>query len=210
MSHVVSHVAPRAARRGGFTLVEAAVVVAIMGILLAMGMPAMSKWLLARRAASAAVFYQDGMVMARNQAIAHNSASRLALTENANGQMDWRVDICLPNLATPCDDDHGTWSTVDSAVAGFKSVGRSAQAMPGEADMAQSLAPSGATDVYFTPLGWVDARVAPRLASITIAPAARRQGAFPRTAVVLTLGGIAAVCNPDAADHTARKCPPSA
>jgi type IV fimbrial biogenesis protein FimT len=197
------------AQGAGFTLVEAAVVVAIMGILLAVGMPPMSKWLLARKAAASAVFYQDGFAFARNQAIARNAASRLVLIENAaNGQMDWRVDVCLPNLATPCDDGHGTWSTTSTAVAGFTSVQRSAAAMPGEGEIAQSFTPSGATEVYFNALGWVNGNVTPRLTRIGIAPAPNRANAFRPLAVAVTLGGIASVCDPAAAAHATRGCPP--
>lgn len=198
------------ARGAGFTLVEAAIVLAIMGILLAVGMPAMSKWLLGRKAAAAAVFYQDGVAFARNQAIARNAASRVVLIENAaNGQMDWRVDVCVPNLTAVCDDVTGTWSTTSSAVGGFTSVQRSAAAMPGDGEMTQSFTPSGATEIYFTPLGWVNGTVGSRLTRIDISPAASRAGAFRPLAVAVTLAGMASVCDPGAADHGTRKCPPS-
>jgi len=196
-------------RAGGFTLVEAAVVVAIMGIMLAIGMPSMSDWLLARKASAAAVFYQDGLAFARNQAIAHNSNSRLVLSENArSGQMDWRVDICQQTPDLQCDDDHGVWSSASSPVAGFRSVLRSAEAMPGEGQLSQSFLPSGATEIYFTPLGWVDARVSPRLTRIGINPATGHERAFKPLAVAVTLAGVASVCEPDAAAHSTRKCPP--
>jgi type IV fimbrial biogenesis protein FimT len=205
---------PRLAR--GFTLIEAVVVVAIMGIVLSVGLPSMSNWLLGRKALAAAVFYQDGFTLARNTAIAHNSHSRLVLTENAvNGKMDWRVDICFPTSGIPCNGDTGTWSTATTAADGdpdpdqvFRSIGRSAEAMPGEGDLGLALTPSGATDVYFTPLGWVDTTVSPRLARIDLAPSLTRAHAFAPLAVVLTLAGIAAVCDPAAAAHDVRGCPP--
>ena len=201
---------------GGFTLIEAAVVVAIMAIVLAVGMPSMSNWLLGRKALAAAVFYQDGFTLARNTAIAHNSHSRLVLTENAaNGKMNWRVDICFPTSATPCNDDTGSWSTATAAAGGdpdpnqgFRSIVRSAGTMPGEGDLAQAVSPSGATDVYFTPVGWVDTNVAPHLARIDLAPALARAHAFTPLAVVLTLAGIASICDPSAAAHDVRGCPP--
>lgn len=196
-------------RARGFTFVEAALVVTIMGILLAVGMPSMSDWLLGRKAQAAAVFYQDGLAFARNQAIAHNSNSRLVLSANAaNGQLNWRVDICQQTQDVQCDDEHGTWSSADSAVAGFRSVLRSAEAMPGEGALAQTLTPSGVTDIYFTPLGWVDGRVTPRLTRIDIAPAPAREGAFRPLAVAVTMAGIATVCDPRAAAHATRGCPP--
>jgi type IV fimbrial biogenesis protein FimT len=200
----------------GFTLIEAAVVVAIMGIVLAVGLPSMSNWLLGRKALAAAVFYQDGFTLARNTAVAHNSHSRLVLTENAaNGKMDWRVDICFPSTGTPCNADTGSWSTAAAAATGdpdpdqgFRSIVRSAQAMPGERDLAQSVSPSGATEVYFTQLGWVDTNVAPHLMRVDMGPSLARANAFQPLAVVLTLAGIAALCDPAAPVHDVRGCPP--
>ena len=200
----------------GFTLIEAVVVVAIMGIVLSVGLPSMSDWLLGRKALAAAVFYQDGFTLARNTAIAHNSHRRLVLTENAaNGKMDWRVDICFPTSGTPCNDEVGGWSTAVAAAAndpdpnqGFRSIVRSAQAMPGEGDLAQVLNPSGATDVYFTALGWVDTNVAPHVARIDLAPSLARAHAFQPLSVVLTLAGIASICDPAAPAHDVRGCPP--
>jgi type IV fimbrial biogenesis protein FimT len=195
------------ARGAGFTVVEAAVVLVIIGILMAVGMPSMSNFLLGRKAAAAAVFYQDGLAFARNQAIVHNSNSRLVLVENAaNGQMDWRVDLCVQTTDVICDDDHGSWSTTSSPVLGFKSVLRSAAALPAESAMAQSFLPSGATEIYFTPLGWIDSRVTPRLTRIDLAPT--RANAFKPLAIVVTLAGIASVCDPNAVLHGTRRCPP--
>jgi type IV fimbrial biogenesis protein FimT len=210
--HAVTH--RRTAR--GFTLIEAAVVVAIMGIVLSVGLPSMSNWLLGRKALAAAIFYQDGIALARNAAIAHNSHSRLVLTENAaNGKLDWRVDICFPATDTPCDDSVGGWSTTAAAADRdpdpnqvFRSIARSAQTMPGEGDLDLAVSPSGATAVYFTPLGWVDTTVAPHLARIDLAPAPARANAFAPLAVVLTLAGIASVCDPAAVAHDVRGCPP--
>lgn len=205
---------PRPAR--GFTLIEAAVVMAIMGIMLAIAMPSMSNWLLGRKAMGAAVFYQDGFTLARNTALAHNGHSRLVLTENAaNGQMDWRVDLCFATTNLPCDSDDSAWSTVTATAPGdpntngaFKSVARSAGAMPGETELAEILNPSGAAEVYFTPLGWVDSVYTQHLTSITLQPSLKRANAFKPLAIVVTLAGIAAICDPSAALHDTRRCPP--
>jgi type IV fimbrial biogenesis protein FimT len=199
----------------GFTVIEAAVVVAILGIVAAIGYPGMSNWLLARRAQSAAGYYIDGLQLARNQAIAHNSSSRLVLNENgASGQMEWRVDVCYPTQDLPCDDQNGNWSTPTIAVvdpqtgAGVTSVTRSAAGLPPLTALAATLAPSGATEVYFTPVGWVDTGVAPHLTRIVLAPGYQRAGAFAPMAVALTLAGMASRCDPNAPAHDPRGCPP--
>lgn len=209
---------PAAARRG-FTLIEVLVVVAIMGIMLSVGLPSMSRWLLGRKAVSAAVFYQEGYQLARDTAVAHNSHSRLVFTTNAtNSKKDWRVDICFTDGVSLCDAANGSWSTVGSAAANdpvtvaanqFLSVQRLAQGMPTAADMTLTVGPNvNAKAVYFTPLGWIDTAVTPSLTQIDLAPSAARANAFTPLRVKLTLGGVAVVCQPSYAVPDVRGCPP--
>jgi type IV fimbrial biogenesis protein FimT len=200
----------------GFTLIEAVVALSIMAVLMAVGIPSLSGWLQARKAAAAASFYKEGFQLARAQAVTHNSASRLVLIENAtSGQMDWRVDICFPTPSTPCNEGSGSWSTASGAAGadpdqshGFRSVVRSADGLPATNNLMLSLAPSGADTVYFTPLGWVDASISPRVQRIDLAPALGRSGAFRPQAVVVTLAGTASICDPGVAAHDSRGCPP--
>ncbi|MCD2519485.1 prepilin-type N-terminal cleavage/methylation domain-containing protein [Massilia sp. G4R7] len=205
---------PRAA---GFTLLEAMVALAIFGILLAVGIPRMSDWLAATKANAAAGFYAEGFTLARAQALANNSASRLVLSRNdVSGQYDWRVDLCFPSQDTPCSDASGSWSDANSAVkapldtgAGFKSVVRSADALPGTNRLAVTPGPDGDTAVYFTPLGWVDTRASTRMMRIDLTPAsnAGSSNGFRATSVVLTLAGVAARCEPNAVPNDSRRCP---
>jgi len=205
----------RPAAQRGFTFIEAAVVVAILGILVAVAIPSMSNWMLARKAQGAAGFYKDGLTLARSQAVAHNSASRLVLIDNANGQMDWRVDICFPTRSVPCSDTSGAWSSATAASAddpdgsaGFQSVLRSASLLPASSAVVTTTDPVNAEAVYFTPLGWLDGRVTPRLNQIKLVPARSRSGAFPPMAVAVTLAGMATICDPDGTARSAKKCPP--
>ncbi len=208
----VSRAAPR---RSGFTLVEAMIALAVLALLLALGVPRMAEWLAATKAAAATQFYAEGLGLARAKALAHNSASRLVLSANAvSGQYDWRVDLCFPTPESPCDADSGNWSTLADAVkpdgadgAGFTSVARTADALPGTSRMRVTPGPDDAKAVYFTPLGWVDARIEPRMMRIDLAPAAGAVAAFPAASVVLTLGGVAARCTPGVAVNDSRRCP---
>jgi type IV fimbrial biogenesis protein FimT len=208
-------VTPRAAA-AGFTLVELLVALTILSLLLVVGVPRMSDWLLINKATGATEFYAEGFQLARAEAVKHNSASRILLTANAaNGQFDWQVDICFPTVSVPCDAASGAWSTTAAnatgdpeGAAGFKSVFRSAAGLPASSVLAQSLSPLDATGIYYTPLGWVDTAFSTRLTRITLAPASGRAGAFPTSAVVVTLAGVASKCNPNAVAHDSRGCPP--
>lgn len=207
-------VAPR--RAPGFTLVELVITVAIAGLLLGIGIPSLSRWMENMRTASASDFYADGLRLAHQQAISHNSEARFVLTENAqNGQLDWQVDVCYPSATAPCNASSGNWSSVSAAAAddpngsaGFKSVFRSAEALPSSTVMQYQLSPDGATSVYFTPSGWVDTTVSPALSRIQLAPPAARPGSFPTQAVALTLAGMASRCDPTVTVPDSRACPP--
>jgi len=205
----------RRTRAAGFTAIEALVVVAIVGILVAAGMPSMSNWLLARRAQAAAGYYEDGLIAARAQAVAHNGAARLVLNENAtSGQMEWQVDVCFPNNENPCDDENGAWSTLStpardaSSGVSVKSVRRSADGLPPAAVMTATLSPNGANATYFKPTGWLDTTVSPQLNRIVLAPSYKRPGAFVPSAIALTLAGVASRCDPAAQAPNPKGCPP--
>jgi type IV fimbrial biogenesis protein FimT len=86
-------------------------------------------------------------------------------------------------------------------------VARSADSLPSTGVMMLTLAGSGAGAVYFTPLGWVDSAVSPRVTRIDVAPALGRSGAFRPLAVVVTPAGTASICDPAAVAHDARGCP---
>ncbi len=210
--HPVS--APRTARSGGFTLLEVMVVLCIVTTLLAVGIPSLSDWIAANRAANAVEMYAEGFRQARLQALSHNSESRLTLNENSqNQQMDWQIDICFPAPAQPCNASAGAWSTPaapasndPAGAAGFKSMVRSASGLPGTNVLALSFLPAGADQVYFTPLGWVDQNVNPRLTRLTLTP--MNAGSFRTAALVVSLAGLTTKCDPNVAAGDSRLCPP--
>lgn len=204
----------RRLRSHGFTLIEAMVVLCIAAILLSVGVPRMSDWLARNRAAGTVEFYAEGLRQARQEAVAHNSASRFLLVENAaTGQFDWQIDICFPTPAEPCSDVAGAWSTPAAPAAndpaganGYRSVLRSASSLPDSGIVTLKLQPLGADQIYFTPVGWVDAGVNPRLERLTVA--STRAGRFADAALAVGLAGLASKCEPAAPAGDSRRCPP--
>lgn len=207
-----------ARRQSGFTALEAVIAVSILGILMAVGVPRMSGWLAATKAAGAGQFYVEGFTLARTQALAHNSHSRLVFIDNPGGQPDWRVDICFRATGNACDDASNDWSTATAAATGapgesaaFRSIRRSAASLPPSSLLAVTLGPDDDADaVYFTPLGWVDGAITPRVTAIGLAPAEGKENEFRPSAVMLTLAGVATTCDPtlgDDDDGDSRRCP---
>lgn len=207
--------APRRAQRG-FTLLEAMVVIAIIGVLMAVGIPNMRDWLGNTAANGAAQFYAEGFRLAKGQALANNSRSRLVFTENAqSGQLDWQVDVCFPVAGDQCDAGSKNWSDVGEPATApshidvkTSSVFRSSAGLP--VPSAVRVTPDGnARAVYFTELGWVDGGK-PALTKLAFAPGTVEKDAepgFPPTAVVLTLAGAVVVCRTDLQAGDSRSCP---
>jgi type IV fimbrial biogenesis protein FimT len=201
----------------GFTLLETMIALSILGIVLAVGMPSMSKMVFASKAAAAGQFYSEGFSLARNQALTQNGASRLVLSKNAaNGQFDWRIDVCFPRSDDPCNAASANWSTTlapasgdpKGAANGFKSLLRRADALPPSAQLTVEAGPDDARVVHFTPLGWVDPAFAPRLERIDLTPKGKQSDAAPVTAVVLTMAGNSIRCKPGVAANDPQRCPP--
>jgi type IV fimbrial biogenesis protein FimT len=201
----------------GFSLIELLLGVAILGLMLGLGIPRMSEWVTKNRATAAPEFYAEGLRLARTAAVTRNAVSRIHLSANSsNGQYDWQVDICFPTAVLACTDTSGSWSTTgatatgdpDGTTNGFRSVLRPAVGLPNVTVMSNQLLPSGAEDIYFTPLGWVNTAIPDRVTDIVLRPATGYETVFNPAALTIGLAGIAVKCDPDAAAHDSRRCRP--
>lgn len=207
----------RARRAAGFTMIEAMVALAIFGILLAVGIPSMSSWMMANKVRAASEFYMEGFRTARQQAIAHNAASRIVLSANqTTGQMDWQVDICFPTAAAPCEKTSANWSTASTMAPGdpdpstpFKSLRRSADILPSDKVIAPTLFPLGASAVYYNGLGWVNTGLGNNLTQLRLDPRPAYVSQLPTSAISITLAGMPNRCDVEAVLPDSRACPPT-
>jgi len=201
--------------QGGFTLIELLVTITIFGVMLAIAIPNLTSWLLTAKARSVSEFYMDGLAMARRQAVSHNAESRISFTANANtGQMDWEVDICFP-AGGQCSALSGAWSTPTTPApndpqggAGYTSVVRVADSLPTTDVLTLTMQPDGASEIYFTALGWVDTNVPNHVSLLRFDPTPSYANDVPPAAVAITLGGMATKCNPTVSATDSRACPP--
>lgn len=207
--------ARRRAAAAGFTLIETMLALGVLGLTLAVGVPAMSGWAQSAKARGAVEFYAEGLALARQQAIAHNGVSRFALFPASNGQNDWQVDICFPTSTAPCTATSSNWSTPTTAASGdrdpaapFLSVRRSASALPTTAIMTVTLLPVGADDIYFNSLGWVNTAMPDRMTAIRLGPAPGFERQIRPQALVVGLAGTTTKCDWSVAIPDSRACPP--
>ena len=87
-------------RHAGFTIIELTIVLAIMALLMAIGMPGFKEWIENTHIRSAAESVQSGMNLARAEAVRRNTAIELRL--DAGTTTGWVVGcpIVVPPVAT--------------------------------------------------------------------------------------------------------------
>jgi type IV fimbrial biogenesis protein FimT len=114
-------------RQRGMTLIEVAVVMAIGGILLASGMPALTDYLTNSRLRSVAQEMREGLAIARNEAIRRNT--NIEFVPNGTG---WTVvrpardglAALTISTRTPVSDERNITATASAARATFTGIGR--------------------------------------------------------------------------------------
>ncbi|MBI1890162.1 MAG: prepilin-type N-terminal cleavage/methylation domain-containing protein [Burkholderiales bacterium] len=199
----------------GFTIIEISIALAILGILLMIGVPALMSSLSHARINAVPEFYLDGLRKAQGGARKYNVASRFVLTPHANGQYNWQVDFCAPINTTPCNDTSGAWSTPATSIMTNSnppqpvlSIQGSADNLPSSSAMVPTLS-GGNNDVYFTAMGWLNTNVGNNLTWIRFDPnLANGPSDIPSVQVSITLAGGIERCYPNIADPTdSRSCP---
>lgn len=123
-------------RAGGFSLIELMIVVAILGILMSVAVPAFSEWIAGQRVRDTAADIHTSLMRARNEAVSRGLATSITpvtisgVTSWANGWYIANPDTTYnPNPANPTVfiEQHGPVQNASITGAGtitFTAVGR--------------------------------------------------------------------------------------
>lgn len=181
----------------GLTLVELAVVLTIAAILYTQAAPLFSVWIGNTQTRTAAESIQNGMQLARGEAIRRNRLVQLVFTDGANPS--WSVGCANPvDTGTPNVDDPGDCLAVIQARAAGEA---SAQPQLG-------MLPADATMITFDSLGRVVANIDGSDTATQIDVANPIVNAADRRTLRVALGvaGSVRMCDPAVASTDPRGC----
>jgi type IV fimbrial biogenesis protein FimT len=173
-------------RQSGITLTEILIAVAIIGVLMALGMPAFQNWIQNTQIRTASEAIMNGLQTARNEAIRRNTAVQFRLDGGTSTQ--WRVNLFIDPDGTPI---------------------QSRAAEEGSANATITVLPAGADTVTFSALGRVvpNADASDSLNRVTIDNLLIPVVADRRTLQIdIPAGGALRMCDPKVAAGDPRAC----
>jgi type IV fimbrial biogenesis protein FimT len=179
----------------GFTLIELMISVSILGILLLLGLPTYRQWIINTRIRSATESIQNGLRVARNEAVQRATAVRFQLTSASSGA-DWTVCVLQP-AATACPAA-ATSSTLQSFAGADGTQGVQVGASTAIGKLPVSAAPAAISGgvpggITFNSLGRPSAFGTSSVLRIDVtdpAPASRR------LVTTISAGGLVDMCDP--------------
>lgn len=177
----------RAAQRG-ISLIEVMVAVAIIGVVMALGMPAYTTWIQNTQIRTAAESILAGLQTARNEAIRRNAPIQFKL--DAPGTTQWRVNFKSDPDTNPLQSRFAVEGSPNATI----------QITPGDADT-----------VTFSALGRVvdNADASPAIASILVDNTLIPVVADRRTLqLIVPAGGAIRLCDPKVLADDPRRCNP--
>lgn len=183
---MLGHPLHRARGTDGFTIIELLIAVAVLAIMLALGVPALTTFLGNSSIRTNAEALANGIHMARTEAVRRNSNVRIAL------------------------DASGTSYTINLVSDGSLINQRGAE---GRADsVVVTPAPVGANALTFTALGSVttNADASPAITAIKVNANTANAASLRNMCILVSTGGIARMCDPLRTDVTdPQRCQPA-
>jgi type IV fimbrial biogenesis protein FimT len=173
-------------RQSGISLAEVMIAVAIIGVLMALGMPAFQNWIQNTQIRVASDAIMNGLQTARNEAIRRNTAVQFRLDGGANSQ--WRVNLFIDPDGTPLQSRAAEEGSVNATI---------------------TPTPAGADTVTFSALGRVvpnadasDSLTQVDVDNVLIPVVADRRN----LRIVIPAGGALRMCDPKVAAGDPRAC----
>ncbi|HJV52618.1 MAG TPA: GspH/FimT family pseudopilin [Noviherbaspirillum sp.] len=176
-------------RQNGVGLIEIMVGLAIVALLFALGLPSFSTYVQNSRIRNAAESIQDGLQLARTEAVRLNTSVQFTLTSGSS----WKVEC------------------VDATVPGCASVIQSRASAEGSSSAVKVTASNG-TPIVFNGLGRMTAPVPAGGASLTsinvdLDPAVLPAAQSRDLRITIDIGGSVRMCDPNASSpDNARAC----
>lgn len=175
-----------AGRRGGFTLIELMIGLAIIAIVLLLGLPSYHVWMQNTQIRNAAESIQNGIQRARAEAVRRNASVAFILDPSTTDT---------------------AWSVV---VVSGSEILESRPASEGSANVSRSVQPGGATTITFGSLGTVVANVpaSSSLTQVDVDSSALDETESRELRVTIGTGGQIRMCDPqlDSTGTDPRKC----
>ncbi len=179
-------------RQCGFNLVEMVVAIAILAILAAVAVPSFTQMIQNSRIRTAAESIQNGLQVARAEAVKRNSRVKFQL----NADSGWIVCV-VASAGDNCVNDPENEDYIQ---------GRST-AEGSTADVTATVIPAGNTTVVFTGLGLVDLNV-PRFERVDVdmSPSVMSPADSRDLRILFGAGGSIRMCNPNLGGEDPRAC----
>jgi type IV fimbrial biogenesis protein FimT len=176
-------------KQAGVSLVELMIAIVIVSLLMAMGAPSFNLWIQSTQVRTAAESIQNGLQIARTEAVRRNTNVRFRLTD-AGGMVAWSVDCvtvtadCPAGIQVRSGGEGGSNARAGVAVA----TGTLGTALAAGAEL-----PAGVT---FDGLGRVPtANVGTDIARIDVTNAVRADAR--RMVILVSPGGQTRMCDPE-------------
>lgn len=182
----------------GVTLIELVIGIAIVSILLATGMPMFSSWMQNTQVRTAAESIQDGLQIARNEAVRRNANVRFNLT-NASGQVAWTVCVVVSDDCGEVIQQRVVGEGGSNARIGTSTVAPASPVPPTQYAVALAagagISADGKTGVTFNGIGAIPvANLGTDLTRIDIINSVAADAR--RLVVIIGTGGLIRMCDP--------------
>ncbi|MEZ5616533.1 MAG: GspH/FimT family pseudopilin [Rhodocyclaceae bacterium] len=177
----------------GFTLIELVISIAILGILVALGIPSFSEWIHNTQLRNAAESALNGLQIARSEAVRRNGYTQFILGPGSG----WRVISITPPSGG-----------VGAACQEIAEIQRR-DASEGSSSATVAVTPVGVNSVTFTPLGWVGSGTTScgnPITQLDIDSSVLAAGRSRELRIVITAGGGIRLCDPQVAAGDPRSC----